>query len=238
MIDTLLFDLDGTLVPYWQDAYLSAYLSSVAAVFARAGYDPKAAVKALMESSYAMIKNDGTKTNREVFFENFAARLGDGVAALEAPLEAYYRTDFAEVRTAFCEQRDCSAMIAALREKGYRMVIATNPLFPLCAIEARLSWVGLKVSDFDHITTYDNSHFCKPNLAYYRELLETLDCGAERCMMIGNNIAEDLIAGDLGVTTYLVRDYIENPKNEDPNNYRGGSYEELCRMLAALPKIE
>lgn len=237
-IDTLLFDLDGTLVPYWQDAYLSAYLQSVAAVFAAAGYDPKAAVKALMESSYMMIRNDGSHTNRDVFFQDFTARLGEGAAELEPALETYYRTDFSVVKSVFGEQRDLKDMLAALREKGYTLVIATNPLFPLCAIEARLSWVGLSAADFDHITVYDNSRFCKPNLDYYRDLLRTLDRPASRCMMIGNNIAEDMIAGEIGISTYLVRDYLENPKNLDPNAFAGGSFSDLAAMLAALPSLK
>ena len=238
IIDTLLFDLDGTLVPYWQDAYLSAYLKSVAAVFAAAGYDPKAAVKALMESCYVMIQNDGSRSNRDAFFTDFTARLGEGAAALEPALEAYYRTDFSAVKDVFCEQRDLKAMIAALRKKGYTLVVATNPLFPLCAIEERLSWVGLSPDDFDYITVYDNSRFCKPNIAYYEDLLKTLGREASRCMMIGNNIEEDMIAGEIGVSTYLVRDYLENPKNLDPNGFTGGRFTDLTAMLAALPKLK
>ena len=238
MIDTLLFDLDGTLVPYWQDAYLSTYLKSVAAVFACAGYEPKPAVKALMESCYAMIKNDGSRTNRDAFFADFRQRLGEKVLSLEPALDAYYRTDFSVVRTACQEERDCRPLIDSLRQKGYRLVVATNPLFPLCAIEARLSWVGLVPEDFAYITVYDNSRFCKPNIDYYRALLDTLGVHADRCLMIGNNIAEDMIAEKIGIRTYLVRDYLENPEKADPDAYAGGSYRDLAEMLSALPAIK
>ena len=237
MMDTLLFDLDGTLVPYWQDAYLAAYLKSVAAVFAREGYDPKAAVKALMESCYAMIRNDGARTNREAFFADFTARLGEAALSLEPALDAYYCTDFAAVKAACPEERDCAPLVRMLREKGYRLVLATNPLFPLSAIEMRLSWVGLRPADFDRITLYDNSRHAKPDIGYYRDLLETLGVTADRCMMIGNNIAEDMIAGALGIRTWLVHDYLENPQNDNPDAFTGGSYEELCGMLASLPPV-
>ena len=234
VIDTLLFDLDGTLVPYWQDAYLSTYLKSVAAVFVRAGYEPKPAVKALMESCYAMIKNDGSRTNRDAFFADFRQRLGEEVLSLEPALDAYYRTDFSVVKTACGEERDCRPLIDALRQKGYRLVVATNPLFPLCAIETRLSWVGLVPEDFAYITVYDNSRFCKPNIDYYRDLLDTLGVRADRCLMIGNNIAEDMIAEKAGMKVFLMPRCLINKNGEDVSKYPCGSFSELLAYIESF----
>lgn len=237
MVDTLLFDLDGTLLPNWQDEYLAAYFKSIAVQLGKLGFEPKAAAQALFESSYAMIRNDGTKLNRDVFFEDYQNKLGPRVLSIEPALETYYRTDFSVVAETLKQKRDCRPMLSALREKGYALVLATNPLFPLCALETRLSWVGLCADDFDHITHYENAHFCKPNPAYYREIFAAIGRDASRCLMIGNSIAEDMPAGKLGAAVYLVRDYLENPEQADPAAYPGGSWQQMCAMLDALPAL-
>ena len=51
------------------------------------------------------------------------------------------------------------------------LVLATNPIFPAVAVETRLGWVGLTGSDFDLVTTYENSRSSKPNPAYYQSIL-------------------------------------------------------------------
>jgi len=51
-------------------------------------------------------------------------------------------------------------------------------------------------------------HFCKPNLEYFEEVLSFIDRKPEECLMVGNDVEEDLAAGALGMKTYLVEDFI------------------------------
>lgn len=69
-----------------------------------------------------------------------------------------------------------------------------NPIFPAVATESRIRWAGLAPETFAWYTTYENIGYCKPNPDYYREILRYLDCRAEDCLMVGNDVEEDMMA--------------------------------------------
>ena len=69
MITTILFDLDGTLLPMDQERFVKSYLSRLAKKMAPYGYDPDTLIKAVWAGTGAMVKNDGSATNREVFWQ-------------------------------------------------------------------------------------------------------------------------------------------------------------------------
>ncbi|MDR1669472.1 MAG: HAD hydrolase-like protein, partial [Oscillospiraceae bacterium] len=112
-------------------------------------------------------------------------------------------------------------LVRSLNERGFTVALATNPLFPACAVATRLAWVGLTPDDFALVTDYYNSSTCKPNLDYYRSILQTLGKQPEQCLMAGNSVAEDICAGTLGMTTYLVTDYIEDGGAAYTPHHRG-----------------
>jgi phosphoglycolate phosphatase-like HAD superfamily hydrolase len=76
MIDTILFDLDGTLLQFSQADFINAYFAKLGKVFTRIGMDADQSVKAVWAGTKAMILNDGSLTNAERFWAVFAARLG------------------------------------------------------------------------------------------------------------------------------------------------------------------
>ena len=71
-IKTVLFDLDGTLLPMDQDAFTKGYFRLLAAKVAHRGYEPKALVDGVWAGTAAMVKNDGSCTNEEAFWKRFA----------------------------------------------------------------------------------------------------------------------------------------------------------------------
>jgi len=103
----------------------------------------------------------------------------------------------------------------------------------LCAIESRLNWVELSLSDFCLVTHYGNSTFCKPNPGYFREILMKINKSPEQCLMAGNNPAEDMSAGALGIETFLVTDCLENKTGVDISGYRRGTLAELEKYLVS-----
>ena len=76
-------------------------------------------------------------------------------------------------------------LVLAARAKAKKVILATNPFFPPVAVTSRLAWAGIEPEDFDLITHYDNSKFCKPNPAYYIEITDKLGVNPENCLMIG-----------------------------------------------------
>ena len=69
MITTVLFDLDGTLLPMDQDIFVKDYFGRIAAKVAPAGYDPRQLIDTIWRGTAAMVKNDGSKTNERVFWD-------------------------------------------------------------------------------------------------------------------------------------------------------------------------
>ena len=163
MLDTILFDLDGTLAAFMQDDFVRLYFKALVRRLAPMGYDGEKLLAALWRGVDAMVANDGTHTNRQVFWESFVADLGVAALALEGDLNDFYGgPDFDAARACLHEEVDRRPLISALREKGYSLVLATNPIFPAVAVETRLHWIGLTGEDFDYVTTYENSRTANP----------------------------------------------------------------------------
>ena len=125
-------------------------------------------------------------------------------------------------------------IVGWLKEKGIRVVLATNPLFPSIATENRIRWAGLQPEDFEYFTTFENSHYCKPNLDYYQEILEKRSLKPEECLMVGNDVGEDMITEQLGMKTFLLTDCLINKENKDISQYPNGGFAELDAYLKEL----
>ena len=94
--------------------------------------------------------------------------------------------------------------------------------------------LGLQPEDFEFFTTFENSHYCKPNLDYYREILEKLSLKPEECLMVGNDVSEDMITEQLGMKTFLLTDCLINKAGVDISQYHHGGFAELDAYLKEL----
>jgi hypothetical protein len=90
---------------------------------------------------------------------------------------------------------------------GFRVAIATDPLFPRKATHHRLRWAGFEPDQFDLVSTYENFHFSKTHPAYYAELLGQLGWNEGPVLMVGNDAQRDILtARRLGLKSYFVDD--------------------------------
>ena len=117
---------------------------------------------------------------------------------------------------------------------GFDLILATNPIFPAIATQSRIRWAGMLPEDFRLVTTYENSHFCKPNPNYYRQILHNLNLQPEECLMVGNDVAEDMVARELGMKVFLLTDCLINRKNLPTDSYPQGSFEALMDYIQTL----
>lgn len=234
MITTILFDLDGTLLPMDQEVFLKSYMGGLAKKMALYGYDPDLLIKSIWIGTRAMVMNDGSAGNDEVFWNNFASIYGRDVRQDEPVFEEFYRKEFQDVRHACGFDPRASETVRLIKEMGLRVVLATNPLFPAIATLSRTTWAGLNPDDFALITTYENSCHCKPNPDYYREILGKLNLKPEECIMVGNDVNEDLVADTLGIQVFLLTDCIINKDNKDISQYPNGSFPELLDYIRSL----
>lgn len=234
MIKTVLFDLDGTLLPMDQDTFTNAYFKELAKKMAPFGYNPDELVKGVWKGTGAMVRNDGTKTNEEAFWEVFLKIFGEEHKKDLDTFTEFYENEFNKAK-AVCGFNEASAeVIAALKEKGKKVVLASNPLFPMIAQKSRMNWAGLNTDDFAYITSYENSHFCKPSKEYYTEIAELLDLIPEECLMVGNNATEDMVAREAGMNVFLLTDCLINDDNVDLSQFRQGGFRELKELIEEL----
>lgn len=236
MLDTILFDLDGTLLPMDMEAFEKLYFSSMSSYLGDL-ISPKELVNSIWSSTKAMVQNIEYKTNEEVFMENFKNRIDGDIEVYKERFDKFYDTEFLKVKEAVFESELMQKSVKTLKDKGYKLVIATNPLFPLKAILHRIRWAGFDPSEFEYITNYEKNHYCKPQLKYYEEILSDINKKPEECMMVGNDVQEDLIAGKLGLKTYLIKNcLLHRTEDEIAADYQG-SYEDFYNFVKELPKI-
>lgn len=236
-MNTILFDLDGTLLPMEQEVFLKRYMGALSAKLAPHGYEPKALIGGVWKGMEAMVENDGRETNEAVFWRTFSAVLGEGVRRHEAVFEDFYRNEFVAAREGTACAPQAAAVVRMLREKGYELILATNPVFPRVATLTRMRWAGLDPADFRDITTYEHYHFCKPNPAYFQEILAQDGKNAADCLMIGNDTCEDLCAEKAGIPVFFLTDCLINTDGVDLTRYRHGDFDELLRLAESLPRV-
>ena len=229
--DAILFDLDGTLLPMDYDEFTAGYFGLLARAVAPLGYTKDSLISAMWKGVAAMMKNDGTMPNADRFWQVFASMIGEHIYADIPKFDDFYRHSFHNAK-AFTQPTPSAAKAVALaRECSEKVVLATNPLFPRVAVEARLEWAGISPDSFELITDYENSSFCKPNPAYFIEILDKIGADPKKCLMIGNNADEDIAAAQAaGISTFLITDCLI-ASGEIPSTPKG-SFEELFAFLS------
>lgn len=233
-IKVVLFDLDGTLLPMDQDAFIKKYFGALAKKLAPKGYEPKALLDAIWQGTTAMVKNNGTRRNEDVFWDSFASHLGERVKEDAPLLDAFYREEFAIAKEACGYNPKAAKTVGMLKEKGFRVALATNPLFPSIATENRIRWAGLVPEDFELYTTYENFSYCKPNPEYYKAVAATLGVEPQECLMVGNDVTEDMVAKTIGMQVFLLTDCLLNKNNEDISIYPQGDFSQLLQFVDRL----
>ena len=233
-IHMILFDLDGTLLPMEQTAFIRDYFGRLSRRLAPLGYDPKQLIDSIWASTADMLRNDGSRTNEEAFRRRMRAVWGERIDRDSPHFDRFYREDFDEVRASCGYNPRAAETVRAIQGMGYRVALATNPLFPAMATECRVRWTGLDPSDFELITTYENTGYCKPNPDYYRDVCARLGVSPTECLMVGNDVTEDMIAESLGMKVFLLTDCLLNKDGADISRYSRGSFEELLAYIRGL----
>ncbi len=236
-MQTVLFDLDGTLLAADQETFLKSYFDLMAETAIKHHIDPKPLIEAIWAGTRAMVANDGERTNEVVFWECFDKHYPGDASKARDMLDEFYFKEFPRVKETVAINPLALKCVTLLKKKGYQVALATNPLFPRIATEHRIAWAGLSPRHFAHITTYENSSYSKPNLAYYREVLASLGTEPQKALMVGNDVAEDMVVEQLGMKTFLLTDHVINPRQLDISRYPQGDFTVLYEMIQGLPDL-
>lgn len=236
MFKAILFDLDGTLLPLDLEVFVHKYIEALAPFFAHK-VEPNKFVKELIIATEVMINNTGAVTNEEAFMQKFLPAVGQEKEEMYPLFEKFYLEHFPKLKKYAGYSLYSEKIVGQAMEKGYRVILATNPIFPEIAIRQRMEWAGIGSLPWDLVTTYENSMFCKPNPEYFRQICSKINLLPQECLMVGNDVQEDLVAGTLGMKTFLITDcLIDRGKPEYKPDYQG-SLEEFYQFVCRLPKV-
>ena len=228
----ILFDLDGTLLPMDIEGFAKAYFHTLSTVLSPFDIPTESLIKAIWGGTKAMMRNDGSQLNADVFWACFTAQTGVAREAVEPLCDRYYSEGFHMARAATSPNPLAKEAVRLAREKAEKVVLATNPLFPMAGQVTRIGWLGLTPEDFDLVTCYSTDRFCKPNPAYFADVCRRLQLDPARCLMIGNDDREDMAcAKAAGIAdTYLVTD-CRIPDPDAPWAGRQGSFSSMLEWL-------
>ncbi len=240
MLKYILFDLDGTMLPMDQDYFVKVYFTELTNRFCpELKIESEQLIKAVWKSTNSMIKNDGSRLNRTAFWETFAKIYGKNILKYIKDFDDFYVTEFNECKKAVKYNANMPEIIRTLKNKGYKLIAATNPLFPEIATKNRIGWAGVDCGDFELISTYENFSTCKPNPKYYLEILEKIKAEPGECLMVGNDVDEDVLSSEkVGIDSYLVTDCIINRSQTDFSNYKHGSLRDFLVYSRTLTDVK
>jgi FMN phosphatase YigB (HAD superfamily) len=234
-LNTILFDLDGTLLPIDSAAFERLYFEALASRFTDM-YSPVEFTKLIWDATKAMVANKEHITNKTAFMNAMGAVVTTRLPEMQKRFDAFYGDGFDAVRAAVLDNKPIREAVATLKTKGYDLAIATNPLFPRKAVEKRIEWTGLKRVDFVYVSSFEDNHYCKPHVEFYLEVLGQLGKQPKECLMVGNDPFEDTIASKTGIKTYLITNHSIARAHSIPADYQG-KYEDFLDFAGNLPDL-
>ncbi len=233
-IRCVLFDLDGTLLPMDQNRFLKAYFGGLAKKLEPLGFDAEELYRAIWAGTGAMIRNDGSVINQELFWKAMREIYGERITDALPCFDDFYANDFSRVRGVCGFNPQAAETVRELKRRGYTVALATQPAFPAVATEERIRWAGLDAGEFALVTTFENSRFCKPKAQYYADVARSLGVDPHDCLMVGNDISDDMPAAEIGMRVFLLTDCLIAKEGEDPQAYPNGGFAELMTYIDSL----
>lgn len=200
------------------DSFIPAYFMALSGSL-REYVPSEKMLKALMGGTRLMMTKDHPlRTLKSVFDDYFYPEIGVERETLQLQIEKFYDQVFPDLSHLTSPIPEAITLVETAFNKGYDVVIATNPLFPLKAINHRLRWAGLPPEDYPYkiVTSYEKFHFTKENNAYFPEILGKLGWPESPVVMVGNDLTMDIQpARSAGLPVYWVNGEKPVPQNDE-----------------------
>ena len=205
----LLLDLDDTLLDSDVDAFIPAYFQAFSGFFAD-NVKPDLMLSALIAGTRKMMANtDPSRTLQQVFDAEFFPLLGVERDDFQPLIDRFYEEVFPTLSHMTHPRAEAVELVEWAFARGHQLAVATNPLFPLAAIQHRMRWAGLppELFPFTVVSAYEAFHFAKPNPAYFAEVLGRMGWPEGPALMVGDDVERDLLgAHALGLSTFWISD--------------------------------
>jgi FMN phosphatase YigB (HAD superfamily) len=227
---SLLLDLDDTLLESNLEAFIPAYFRALGEHLS-SRLSPQVMLPALLAGMQAMLENqDPGRSLQAVFEAEFYPRTGLSKESLDDLIEQFYDEIFPSLRELTRPRPGAADLVDWAFEQGFRVAIATDPLFPRKATLHRLRWAGLDPERFELVSSFESFHFSKSHPAYFAEMLGRLGWPDGPILMAGNDVERDLLpAQRLGLATFHVDG--AGPSGPDPKPTGRGDLGQLKQWL-------
>ncbi|PYZ94619.1 haloacid dehalogenase [Salipaludibacillus keqinensis] len=237
MMKVILFDLDGTLLPMDTEAFVETYMKELAGRVSHI-IEPEIFIKALWGGTKAMMSNiDHERTNEHVFEETFLSMSGLERQDIWPTLDEFYEKVFPTF-SYLCRPTPMGRkVVKEAINQGFRVAVATNPVFPKAAIYHRLKWAEIEDLPFELVTVYEESTYTKPHTHYYEHICAKLNVTPKECIMVGNDKQEDMAASQIGMKTFLVKGCVIDRKEPEFHIDDEGTLEELHEKLVRQESV-
>jgi FMN phosphatase YigB (HAD superfamily) len=213
---TLLLDLDDTLLNTNIDSFIPAYFQALAKELAP-HIVPELMLRALMTGTKRMMESeDFSQTLEQVFNAEFYPQIHSPHEIILEALEEFYDHVFPTLGGVTSPKPEAKPFIDWAFSQGFRIAIATDPLFPRKATYHRLVWAGFEPERFEIVSSFERFHFTKTHPAYYAEVLGHMGWSDGPVLMVGNDMDRDIRPAQmLGLATYHVDDDAAAPSGSE-----------------------
>jgi FMN phosphatase YigB (HAD superfamily) len=221
---TLLLDLDDTLLDLNTEVFVAGYFKAISGYLGKKVNSGRL-IDALLTGTNLMNQNQRPDlTLEEVFSNYFYPAIGIDRAELQPDIDRFYDEVFPTLKELTAPRPAAMHLVEEAFSKGWRVVVATNPLFPRKAVYERLRWANLPPEKypFAQITSMEICHFTKAVPAYYLEILGRQDEPPGPAIMVGNDPEADIDSAlSAGLPVYWIRphgkslpEFVDLPQGE------------------------
>jgi len=205
MLKAVLLDLDNTLILFDELKYYTAYFEKLNHYFDDE-FDPDDLRERVINGTMALRHNRGLNNNLQHFLDVFGHEREADIPRLWERFQAFYQEAYDDIAVTVDVPEGLHPVIAQLRQTGLKLVIASNPIFPVIAQEKRMRWGGLDPAWFDLFTHIENMCFVKPTVDYFKQTCDLIGESPSECLMVGNDPVNDMSAAQAGLKTYRTTD--------------------------------
>lgn len=233
-LQAVLFDLDGTLLQVDMQRFIPEYVEGLAEFCADLA-ERRRFTDVVLKATGALLRSQqGESSNQQLFLSAIERHLAISPDLFQQRLQHYCVEGLPALAALITPHPLVPRILRGCFERGLKVVIATNPVFPRPLVEARLAWGGMADFAFDLVTSYENCRYCKPHPGYFEDILQTLELAPVHCLMVGNDTEHDLAAKQAGIATYLLDTWMIDRGGGFKPDFQGG-HAELCSLVEALP---
>jgi FMN phosphatase YigB (HAD superfamily) len=192
-------------------------------------------LRALMSGTKRMMESDDfSQTLEQVFNAEFYPQINSHYEKTAAAIDNFYDNIFPTLGGVTSRKPEAKPFVDWAFSQGFRIAIATDPLFPRKATHHRLRWAGFEPEQFELVSSFEQFHFSKTHPAYYAEVLGRMGWNDGPVLMVGNDLDRDIRPAQmLGLATYHVDD-----ESASPSGPEAGAHGKLADLRLRLESTD